>query len=618
MSSVQGWFRQLKIRQRLLLAFGLLVIINFIPFAAFTLIDAPANNALSRLEAVRRENDQVKLVQEEIQIIRARTNRGGIEFLIGRPETAYDFYTEALMHVDDAVALMDQIQAQTDPPVSEDANILLNDVRSHLISYGEASNEILSEIVPARLDSTSGLGLARDLLVPLEAINEHMPIYDVLRTAYQYVGSFNRDAIIQLPILVYGLGQRIEQADVPDAEKVEMRASLTEAQTLLSQLFAIDIQVSTLFNQMGLDVDNSINILSTHITAQDERQSDLQMVYEHALEIRRAVSPMIILAILIISIILPLVLSRTLTNPIYELQEATQTIASGDYGKRMQVAREDEIGQLAHSFNQMADAVEERDRTLTAQSDALNNALIKAEEVSRLKSEFLATMSHELRTPLNAILGYSGLLEMGGMGELDEKVYKAVTTIQKSGDHLLAMINDILDLAKIESGQITLTQFPNEVKTQVEAWKQRIALLAEAKGLDFETRVDPALPEEIVADWDRLTQIVMNLLSNAVKFTKQGHVKLEVCRASDEDWTIRVSDTGIGMNPESLEYIFDEFRQVDGSHQRSYEGTGLGLAIVRKLSQKMSGEISVESAPNSGSTFTVKLPLVTEIDSAAD
>jgi signal transduction histidine kinase len=108
------------------------------------------------------------------------------------------------------------------------------------------------------------------------------------------------------------------------------------------------------------------------------------------------------------------------------------------------------------------------------------------------------------------------------------------------------------------------------------------------------------------------------LLTNAVKFTKQGKVKLELCRTSDADWTIRVSDTGIGMSPESIEYIFDEFRQVDGSHQRSYEGTGLGLAIVRKLSKKMSGEITVESAPNSGSSFTVKLPLVTEIDSAAD
>ena len=611
LSQISQRFNTMKIRQRLLLAFGLIVIINFIPFVIFTMIEVPANRALDSLEAIRYDTDLVKSVEGEIQTIRFLTNRGGIEFLIGRQERAIEFYTEAVADTENALLLIEQIQAANGETLAEDDTLttLLENVHNNLISYSNAGNEILTDIVPLRLNAQTNAGLVRDLLTPLEAINEQLTINDVLLIANQYVGSFNREAVVQLPIALLGLEQRINQADLSTDDKAALQDLLTEARGFLGQLLIVDLRVSTLFNQMGLDVNNSIDLLVAYIAEQSAMEASLQTTYDNANATRQAISPVIVLTIVIMSIILPFVLSRTLTKPVHELTDATQVIASGDYGKRVEVTRSDEIGQLATAFNQMADVIEERDGALKAQSEALNVALIKAEDSSRLKSEFLATMSHELRTPLNAIIGYSGLLEMGGMGELDEKVHKAVKTIQKSGDNLLAMINDILDLAKIESGQITLFEYPMEIKTQVKSWQERIALSAEYKGLAFKTVVDPELPEELVVDWERLSQVVLNLLSNAVKFTKQGSITLEVCKESDAEWMIQITDTGIGMSSDSIDYIFEEFRQVDGSHQRSYEGTGLGLAIVRKLCRKMEGDVRVTSEPNKGSTFTVVLPL---------
>ncbi|MEQ8676241.1 MAG: ATP-binding protein [Aggregatilineales bacterium] len=611
LSQFRQWFNTIKIRQRLLLAFGLLVIINFIPFMAFTIIEAPATHALDSLEAIRYENDLVKSVEGEIQTIRYLTNRGGIEFLIGRQERAIEYYTDAVADTENTLLLIEQIQATDMESLTEDVELmaLLEDVHSNLNSYREAGNEILTDIVPLRLNGTTGDGLVRDLLIPLEAINAQLTINDVLLVANQYVGSFNRDAVVQLPLALVGLEQRINQSELSDSTKAELQDLLTDARSFLGELLIVDFRVSRLFNQMGIDVNNSIDLLTVYITTQNALQASLQTTYDNANATRQAITPVIMLSILTVSITLPFFLSRTLTKPIHELTDATQVIASGNYGKRVDVTRSDEIGQLATAFNQMADVIEERDGTLKAQSEALNVALSKAEESSRLKSEFLATMSHELRTPLNAIIGYSGLLEMGGMGELDEKVHKAVTTIQKSGDHLLAMINDILDLAKIESGQITLFEYPMEIKTQIDVWQERMALSAEYKGLAFKTVIDPDLPEELVVDWERLSQIVLNLLSNAVKFTKQGSITLEVAQKSKAEWMICVTDTGIGMSQTAIDYIFEEFRQVDGSHQRSYEGTGLGLAIVRKLSRKMQGDVRVSSEPNRGSTFTVVLPL---------
>jgi signal transduction histidine kinase len=218
-------------------------------------------------------------------------------------------------------------------------------------------------------------------------------------------------------------------------------------------------------------------------------------------------------------------------------------------------------------------------------------------------------MSHELRTPLNSVLGYTGLLLMGIRGQIDAQARDSIQRVQASGEHLLKLINDVLDIAKIEAGRLDLVATPVNLGVLLANWRQQIGVLSAEKGLSLETSIDPTLPDCILGDAERLTQIGINLLSNAAKFTEKGTVTLDMHTNGSGQWVLKVSDTGIGIPREAQEYIFDEFRQVDGSYSRSYQGTGLGLPIVRRITEAMGGTVTIESELGEGSTFTVTLPL---------
>ncbi|NWF68032.1 MAG: hypothetical protein HXY40_03010 [Chloroflexi bacterium] len=234
------------------------------------------------------------------------------------------------------------------------------------------------------------------------------------------------------------------------------------------------------------------------------------------------------------------------------------------------------------------------------------NALAK--EHARLKSEFMATMSHELRTPLNAIRGFCGIMLEGMGGEIDEEARHMVGRIDANGTRLLTLINDVLDIAKIEAGRMEIVNETFAPRDLVKRWQTQMSVLAAQKNLTFEVQIDPQFPDTLIGDPERLTQVAVNLLSNAFKFTEKGGVKLEV-RREEATWEIVVSDSGIGIPPHAINFIFDEFRQVDGSSKRSFGGSGLGLAIVRNLCRMMDGSIKVSSVLGQGSTFTVTLPL---------
>ena len=260
---------------------------------------------------------------------------------------------------------------------------------------------------------------------------------------------------------------------------------------------------------------------------------------------------------------------------------------------------------------QITDALQEVE-TLNTTLSHTNQELLKAnavaKEAARLKSEFMATMSHELRTPLNAMLGFSGILLEGMGGEFDSEAGHMIERIQQNSSRLLGLINDVLDIAKIEAGRMDLVSVPINPRQMAEGWRSQMGVLADQKQLDFITEIDPELPEQIFGDSDRISQIAINLLSNAFKFTESGSVKLSLA-CKDTAWQIQVIDSGIGIPPHAINYIFDEFRQLDGSSKRAYGGTGLGLAIVRNLCRMMEGTIHVSSKLNEGSTFTVTLPL---------
>lgn len=248
-------------------------------------------------------------------------------------------------------------------------------------------------------------------------------------------------------------------------------------------------------------------------------------------------------------------------------------------------------------------------------TEEANKTLMKAnalaKETVRLKSEFMSTMSHELRTPLNAITGFCGIMLEGMGGEIDNEARHMIERVHSNSERLLTLINQVLDIAKIEADRIDLSNEPFAPHDLVERWKAQVQVLAAQKGLTFQTSIDPALPATIYGDSERITQIVTNLLSNAFKFTEQGTVELRL-KAGQTTWQIEVQDTGIGIPPHAQNYIFDEFRQLDGSSTRVYGGTGLGLAIVRKLSLLMGGNVRVASTLGEGSTFTVTLPLNTD------
>jgi signal transduction histidine kinase len=241
----------------------------------------------------------------------------------------------------------------------------------------------------------------------------------------------------------------------------------------------------------------------------------------------------------------------------------------------------------------------------------LQRASAIAKENARLRSEFMATMSHELRTPLNAIRGFCGIMLDGMGGEIDEDARHMINRIHDNGNRLLTLINDILDLARIEAGRMEAQKIPFNPQKLFKASYEQMTALASEKGLEFNLKLGADLPEILIGDPERITQIVVNLLSNAFKFTHEGRIALEVSLL-ESSWQIAVKDTGIGIPEHALNYIFDEFRQLDSSSMRNYGGSGLGLSIVRNLSRMMDGSIQVESQVNQGSTFTLTLPLILE------
>jgi len=196
-------------------------------------------------------------------------------------------------------------------------------------------------------------------------------------------------------------------------------------------------------------------------------------------------------------------------------------------------------------------------------------------------------------------------------GEIDDEARHMVERIDSNSQRLLRLINDILDLAKIEAGRMELTCQPFFPRDLAERCRSQVSVLGEKKGLQFQVHVDPHLSDTLYGDPERIIQIVANLLSNAFKFTESGKVTMDLER-QETTWSIQVSDTGVGIPPHALNYIFDEFRQVDGTTTRAYGGSGLGLAIVRNMCRMMGGSVRVTSELGKGSIFTVTLPLRTE------
>lgn len=296
---------------------------------------------------------------------------------------------------------------------------------------------------------------------------------------------------------------------------------------------------------------------------------------------------------LVLALLLGFVLSWSLIGPLQRIDNRVASIASGDFSGHVEVDNRDELGALGANVNRM--------------NDELRRLYTELEATSRHKSEFLANMSHELRTPLNAIIGFSQVLRDEMVGSVNEKQAEYLDDIISSGQHLLSLINDVLDLSKVEAGQVELEVRPFSLREALERGVVMVRERATEDGVQVAFEADPEV-DVIDGDERRIKQVIFNLLSNAVKFTPAGgEVAVSAFRVNGEV-RVSVADTGPGIAPEDHDRIFEEFQQTESGIEQ-HEGTGLGLALSKRFVELHGGSIWVESEMGRGSIFSFTLPL---------
>ena len=320
-------------------------------------------------------------------------------------------------------------------------------------------------------------------------------------------------------------------------------------------------------------------------------------------------------ASVVLALGLGFVISWSFILPVRAADEFLGRVATGEFGRSIEVPNRDEFGELAARINHMSGELHrlyDDQQRAAHQLRALNAEL---EQASRAKSDFLASMSHELRTPMNAILGFTEMIRDGLYGEIPAEIQEPVTDIHTCGRQLLGLINNVLDLSKIEAGHMELALGEYLVEDVVSTVKLSLRALAVTKGLDLVAAVPPDAPV-CVGDAKRITQCLMNLAGNALKFTREGRVEIRA-DVVGENVVFAVSDTGIGIAPEQAAAIFEEFRPADVTVSRDFGGTGLGLSITKKLVELHGGRIWVESEPGKGSTFFVEIPVRVAAEASA-
>jgi signal transduction histidine kinase len=378
----------------------------------------------------------------------------------------------------------------------------------------------------------------------------------------------------------------------------QIREKSTQLSTVIQQIIDYDRADAadkglTLQSQQAEPLSKSIEALTLGLVDSTLSQTQsLKAENRSAFDQSQALIIAVAAVATVLALLLGYVLSWSVVGPIRQIETRLGEITSGDFTGHVTVRNRDELGALADNINLM--------------NDELGRLYKELESASRHKSEFLASMSHELRTPLNAVIGFSQVLRQQMFGELNEKQLEYVDDILGSGQHLLNLINDILDLAKVEAGRMELQPAAFALDETLRNATAMVRERATRQDVTLSTEIDASVGE-IEADERKLKQILFNLLSNAVKFTPAGGTVTLAARTEDGQAIISVRDTGVGISREDQARIFEDFYQLGPG--MAQEGTGLGLALTKRLVDLHGGELTLESTPGAGSTFTVRLPL---------
>jgi signal transduction histidine kinase len=409
-----------------------------------------------------------------------------------------------------------------------------------------------------------------------------------------------------------GLLDAMERGDPADA------AFFLEVRTANERFAASSDQVLALYAAGELEAATELHIAEEHAVShvlEDEMRTligiagDEMAVARDAFDADRTLLTLIAVGFSAVSVAVALFLGYALSwafiLPVRKMERALAGITAGDLAQHVEVPNRDELGTLARDLNATSDRLVEHFEEGRALSERLSETNASLARVSEAKSRFLANVSHELRTPMNAILGFTDALLAGVDGPLNEEQRASLGWVQRGGRDLLGLINEILDLSRIESGRVEIDLQPFDPRELVESVVAQHRSLAAQKGIQLAWR-DAGTPAEVTLDRQRVRQILVNLIGNALKFTDRGEVIVESGGAREGALHVAVRDTGPGIELSKHEIIFEEFGRGDGGTP----GTGLGLAISRRLARVMAGDVTLESTPGRGSTFHMRLPVI--------
>jgi signal transduction histidine kinase len=538
------YLRNLNIRRKLLIGFGALILLALINMAVNSVASMAEDRARDTLDDSREEAALSAELKYQIQTARFWESQASTLFLARRQDSYWTSFDEALKSVGSAYDLVGELKERVGgkPPkrAYEETATLLS-IEEQIKSYEDILRRLASELLVQRGDQESGQ--AAEFLAAARAVNEHTDASTLVDMAIDYVGTFNQDMVLAIPTELQSLQDAVEESDLSDDEREEAISLIREARTAFLALLVTDSQVALQYLALAETSDPASEMVIAFHDKDLADQTKAQAAFDTVRETRQWVQYISAGLITLLGLGLAFAIGRSISRPIEELERVTQEITGGNYARRAQVESHDEVGRLAQSFNAMAEAIQKQDTELREQAGQLRIATAKAKESARIRSEFLSNMSHELRTPLNAIIGYSDMLLAGMGGDLNPKQHHRVERLRENGRRLLDLVNDVLDLARIEAKRVEVQYKPFPPHELIKRLQGQVAVLSDQHALGFEVVIDPTLPEMVTGDEKRVEQVALNLLSNAFKFTETGTVRLCAYAAPEaKTWSISVAD----------------------------------------------------------------------------